>query len=103
MAHGASAATAALIGNYARVLQKSDKLEEALRLVEEAEGMALEHAGANSPLTISIRLTYAELLLSLERPLQAATTYTLIQSESRSIPSSLLPRLQAVEAKLGLE
>jgi len=101
--HGASAATAALIGNYARVLQEREKAGEALPLAEEAEVMALDHAGATSPLAISIRLTRAELLLALEQPRQAASLYATIQAESGDIPPPLLPRMQALAANLELE
>lgn len=61
---GPSAATAALLGNYARVLQRLDARTDALTLVEEALPMALAHAGPVSPLTLSLRITRAELLIT---------------------------------------
>src|SRR5690606_18011152 len=68
---GPSAATAALIGNYARVLQRRFEFDSALALIDEAEPMARDHAGRDSPLTLSLMITRAELLLSMSR-LQAA-------------------------------
>lgn len=63
-AFGPSAATAALIGNHARVLQARGDVAAALELIEEAEPMALTHAGDASALTLSLQVTRAELLLS---------------------------------------
>lgn len=102
-AHGASAATAALIGNYARVLHRRGKFDEALPLAEEAESMAVQHAGAASPLTISVRLTRTELLLAMERPLEAASLYAAIKAESGVVPSTLRPRVRAIESQLQRE
>jgi non-specific serine/threonine protein kinase/serine/threonine-protein kinase len=71
--YGPSAATAALIGNYARALLKNGKADVAVPLVEEAEAMASAHAGDSSPLTLSLRVTHAEGLLGLHR-LEAAAS-----------------------------
>lgn len=51
VAHGPSAATAALLGNHARVLQQLGRAEQALARVEEAVAMAAIHAGQGSVLT----------------------------------------------------
>ncbi|HUD40653.1 MAG TPA: serine/threonine-protein kinase [Dokdonella sp.] len=65
--YGPSAATAALIGNYARTLLKNGKPELAVPLAKEAEDMARLHAGDGSPLTLSLQVTHAEGLLDLRR------------------------------------
>jgi non-specific serine/threonine protein kinase/serine/threonine-protein kinase len=77
---GPSAATAALIGNYARVLQRRDEGDRALRLLEEAEPMAVTHAGQASPLTLSLRITRAELLLAAQRLDEAAPVLDALES-----------------------
>lgn len=64
VAFGPSAATAALIGNHARVLQMRGEVDAALALADEAEPMAMAHTGDASPLTLSLRITRAELLLA---------------------------------------
>lgn len=66
-AFGPSAATAALIGNYARTLLKQGKAAEALQRLDGIEAMATEHAGEASPLTLSLRVTHAEALMQLDR------------------------------------
>lgn len=63
-AFGPSAATAALIGNYARVLQERGDVTGALALLDEAEPMAEAHAGDASVLTLSLRVTRADLLFA---------------------------------------
>ncbi len=47
--YGPSAATAALASNYAKILIRLDRLDEAAPLLDEASAMALEYAGENSP------------------------------------------------------
>lgn len=60
---GPSAATAALMGNYARVLLKLGKTDAALPLVDEALAMARTTSGETSPLTLSLRVSRADALL----------------------------------------
>jgi non-specific serine/threonine protein kinase/serine/threonine-protein kinase len=64
---GPSAATAALIGNTARVMQQRGRLEDALALSTEAHDMALANAGSGSTLTQAMRITRGEVLLALQR------------------------------------
>jgi tetratricopeptide (TPR) repeat protein len=85
--YGPSAATAALIGNYARTLLRNSKAGAALPLVEEAEAMARTHAGESSPLTLSLQATRAEALIGLGR-LEAATS-TLDSLERGGLPVAL--------------
>lgn len=102
-AFGESAATAALIGNYARVLQKRGKVAAALPLATEAETMAVTHAGARSALAVSIRLTRAELLLAARQRNLAADVVQAIKTESGELPPALMPRLRELEANLAKE
>jgi non-specific serine/threonine protein kinase/serine/threonine-protein kinase len=88
---GPSAATAALIGNYARVLQRRFEFDSALALIDEAEPMARDHAGRDSPLTLSLMITRAELLLSMSR-LQAADSVLLALEAMPQLPPPLLLR-----------
>jgi len=91
---GPSAATAALIGNYARVLHRLGRLEDALRLGEEAQTMALAHAGPEAPLVQSLRLTRGEVLLALGRAQEAEVALAEIVPERRqALPAPLRLRL----------
>ncbi len=97
---GPSAATAALIGNYARVLQRLERHDEALEYAGEAEGMARVHAGPASPLTQAARITRAELLLALQRPLDAVGLMDGFAAEEiAAAPASLRLRLALVLAE----
>ena len=100
-AYGPSAATAALIGNYARALLRNGKAATAVPLVEEAEAMALTHAGETSPLTLSLRVTHAEGLLGLQR-LDAASGIldALAGLESAALPVVLQLRADVVRGTL---
>lgn len=93
---GPSAASAALVGNYARVLQRRGEHEKALALVDEAEPMALSYAGQESPLTLSLMLTRAELLLAMARP-QAADAVLRSLESMPQLPPTL--QLRAVLAR----
>jgi tetratricopeptide (TPR) repeat protein len=87
-AYGASAATAALIGNYARVMQRQGEYSKALDLIEEAEPMARAHSGHSSPLTSSLAVTRAELLISLKRATEAGDLLKSIESQT-NLPATL--------------
>lgn len=89
-AHGASAATAALIGNYARVKQRLGDAAAGLSLIEEAEPMALAHAGAASPLTLSLSITRVELLLLQQRLGDAGRALTQLEEQTGMPPALTL-------------
>ena len=89
---GPSAATAALIGNYARVLQRRDDAAAASALIDEAEPMALTHAGEASPLTLSLRITRAELLLAQDKLPEAALQLDALEAHA-TIPAALQLRI----------
>lgn len=96
---GPSAATAALIGNLARVLQRQQRHDAALVYADEAEAMASAHAGASSPLAQAARLTRAELLLALDRTDDAASALDAFSSHDPSpLPSSLRLRAALADA-----
>jgi tetratricopeptide (TPR) repeat protein len=63
-AFGPSAATAALLNNYARVLLQTGRLAAASDLASEAAGMAATYAGESSMLALSTRLLAAEIDLA---------------------------------------
>ena len=63
-AFGPSAATAALLNNYGRVLLHTGRHDQALVLAREAIAMATEFAGERSLLVLSGRLLAAEILLA---------------------------------------
>lgn len=87
---GPSAATAALIGNYARTLQGLKRYGDALEYAGEAEAMAQRHAGSASPLTQAARITRAELLLVLQRHEDAGEPLAAFMAEDTSaLPASL--------------
>ncbi len=91
---GPSAATAALIGNYARVVHRQGRLVEALALCAEGEAMALAHAGSVSPLTQALRITRGEVLLALRRVDEARAALDAVFREDLSgLPATL--RLRA--------
>src|SRR5690606_18854302 len=90
--HGASGATAALIGNYARVLQQRGQFQRALMLVNEAAPMALQFTGEASPLTLSVGLSRVGLLLELR--LHAAATESLDAMEPLLAQPAAPPPLQ---------
>ncbi|MBB5206557.1 serine/threonine-protein kinase [Chiayiivirga flava] len=96
-AYGPSAATAALIGNYARVLQRRGRVADALVLVEEAEPMALQLSGTGSPLTAALRATRAELLLALERHDDCDAVLDAL--EAMTLPPPLQLRVGIVRAR----
>lgn len=97
---GPSAATAALIGNTARVLHRLERYGEALEYAGEAETMALTHAGSASPLTQSARVTRAELLLALDRPTDAIEALLEFSAEdTQSLPASLHLRAALAQAE----
>lgn len=101
--HGPSAATAALIGNYARVLNGLERFEEALAHAEEARDMALTHAGEASLLSQAQRVTGAEALLGLERGAQALEVLQGFGSTGDAPPpASLLLRAALVRAEAHL-
>ncbi|MCX7556469.1 protein kinase [Xanthomonadaceae bacterium JHOS43] len=87
---GPSAATAALIGNYARTLHRLERHGEALEYAGEAEAMAQTHAGSASPLMQSARVTRAELLLALDRASDALEPLAAFGREDiRALPPTL--------------
>ncbi|HPA01271.1 MAG TPA: serine/threonine-protein kinase [Chiayiivirga sp.] len=94
---GPSAATAALIGNYARVLQRLGRWDEALALGTEAEAMALAHAGSSSLLVQAMRVARAETLLALGQPGPAREA---LEAFSREDPAPL-PVALRLRAALG--
>ena len=97
---GPSAATAALIGNYARVLQRLGRHGDALEYAGEAEAMAALHAGAPSPLAQAARVTHAELLLALDRTDEArAVLASFAQHDPASLPASLRLRASVATAE----
>lgn len=98
-AYGPSAATAALIGNYARTLLKNDKAAVALALVEEAEAMARTHAGESSPLLLSLQASRAEAMIRVGH-LQAAQA-TLDALEAATPPDALQRRLRVLRGMLA--
>ncbi|WP_374602134.1 protein kinase [Arenimonas sp.] len=100
-AYGPSAATAALIGNYARVMQQRNETGAALALIQEAEPMALAHAGPDSLLTLSLKITRAELLVSTGRLADADEVLETLESAS-GLPPPLKQRIdQARDAQRG--
>jgi len=100
-AYGPSAATAALIGNYARTLLKTGKAAQAVQLAEEAAAMAETHAGDTSPLTISVRVTLAEGLFLLQRFDDVASVLDLLAAvDTATMPVSLDLRAQVMLGKL---
>ncbi len=87
---GPSAATAALIGNLARVLQGLERYGDALEYAGEAETMAQQHAGSASPLTQAARITRAELLIALQRIEDAAEPLAaFIAENTAALPTAL--------------
>jgi len=97
---GPSAATAALIGNYARVLQGLARHGEALEYAGEAEVMAQQHAGSGSPLTQATRITRAESLLALQRVDDAGEALAAYAAEdTTALPTSLQLRAALVRAE----
>ncbi len=97
---GPSAATAALIGNYARTLHRLERHGEALEYAGEAEAMALAHAGSASPLTQAARITHAEVLLMLDRAADALEPLAAFDNEdTRTLPPSLHLRAALTEAE----
>jgi tetratricopeptide (TPR) repeat protein len=101
-AYGPSAASAALIGNYARALLRNGKANEALAHAEEAEAMARTHAGDGSPLTLSLRVTRAEALLEL-RSFEAAATQldALLAPRAAALPPALQLRGEILRGRLA--
>ena len=73
-AFGPSAATAALLNNYGRVLLQTGRLAQASVLAGEAVSMASEYSGSNSPLTLSARLLDAEVHLANKPPTDLRAT-----------------------------
>lgn len=63
-AFGPSAATAALLNNYARVLLQTGRNDQAASLAAEASEMAASFAGERSMLALSTRLLAAEIMLT---------------------------------------
>lgn len=98
--YGPSAATAALIGNYGRVLQRLGRHEKALELAAEAEAMARSHAGPASPLTQALRVTHAESLVALARPAEARGVLGEFRDEANeSLAANLRLRAALAEAE----
>ena len=96
---GPSAATAALIGNLARVLQRLERHGEALEYAGEAEAMASAHAGESSPLAQAARVTHAELLLALGRTDDSASVLDAFAAHDPSpLPASLRLRAALADA-----
>lgn len=103
-AYGPSAATAALMGNYARTLLKTSKPALAVQLAEEAEGMALTHAGESSPITLSLRVTLAEGLLALLRFDEATSVLaTLATRDAGTMPAPLALRAEVLRGRLSFK
>jgi len=100
-AYGPSAATAALIGNYARVLHDLGRDGDALEFIGEAEAMALQHAGAGSLLAQSTRVTRAEVALGLRRLDEADDALAAFKEQvANTLPDAL--RLRAALAAADL-
>lgn len=96
---GPSAATAALIGNLARVLQQLERHGEALDYAGEAEVMASTHAGESSPLAQAARVTHAELLLALDRTDESVRVLDAFAAhDPASLPASLRLRAALADA-----
>ena len=96
---GPSAATAALIGNLARVLQRQERHDAALEYAGEAEAMASTHAGESSPLAQAARVTHAELLLALDRTDESAGVLDAFATHDPSpLPASLRLRAALADA-----
>lgn len=98
--HGPSAATAALLGNYARVMQQLGRTVEALALADEAEPMAAAHSGEASLLTLSVRITRAELLVASGRVADAEQALAVLEAAT-DMPPPLLERVG--QARAGLQ
>ena len=97
---GPSAATAALIGNYARVLHRLERHGEALEYAGEAEVMAQAHSGPASLLTQAARITRAELLLALDHPGDALEPLSAFTAEdTHALPASLRVRAALAQAE----
>ncbi len=100
--YGPSAATAALIGNYARTLLKNGKTGVAMPLIEEAETMARTYAGDSSPLTLSLQVTHAEGLLGLRRFDTAASVLDALAAfDPSSMPAMLQLRADVLRGTLS--
>lgn len=80
-AFGPSAATAALLNNYGRVLFQTGRLAQASALSGEAVSMASEFSGSNSPLTLSARLLDAEVHLARDEPADLRATLQQLHAE----------------------
>lgn len=101
--HGPSAATAALLGNHARVLNGLERFEEALAQAEAAREMALAHAGEASVLAQAQRVTAAEALLALGRDTQALELVHGFGTQAEAaLPASLRLRAALVHAEIHL-
>ena len=101
--HGPSAATAALLGNHARVLNGLGRFQEALEQAEEAREMALAHAGEASVLTQAQRVTAAEALLAMGRDTQALERVQGFGAQAEAaLPASLRLRAALVQAEIHL-
>lgn len=98
-AYGPSAATAALMGNYARTLLKNGKADVAMPLADEAEAMARAHAGDASPLTQSLQVTRAEALLGLRDYTAAAALLALL--DVAPLPAPLRLRAHMLRGTLS--
>lgn len=98
-AYGPSAATAALIGNYARTLLKNRKADVAVPLIEEAEAMARSHAGDTSPLTLSLQVSRAEGLLGVRRLADAASVLAAL--EPTPLPAVIQLRADVLRGTLA--
>lgn len=91
-AFGPSAATAALIGNYARVLLRREKAEMALPLVDEAITMAEAASGRGSPLSLSLHVSRADALLQTGQPADAKEALALVAA-FENVPGPLAVRV----------
>ncbi|HET9048584.1 MAG TPA: serine/threonine-protein kinase [Chiayiivirga sp.] len=99
---GPSAATAALLGNHARVLNALGRFESARELAREAESMAKTHAGDGSVLTQSIRISHAEILAALKRGDEAALRlHASFAHDVATLPAVLRLRGTLLRLELG--
>jgi len=100
-AYGPSAATAAMIGNHARVLHDLGRDEEAFEFIGEAEAMALQHAGPSSLLAQAMRVTRAEVAIGLRHVGEAAAALAAFEEQTAdALPDAL--RLRAALATADL-
>lgn len=83
-AFGPSAATAALLNNYARVLLQTGRYDQALAMAREAVAMAAEFAGERSLPALSARLLTVEILLADDHAASLGEELTRLQRDAEN-------------------